>query len=98
VHGIGIRDGEIVHDALAIISNKPEGAYAMNSFVGDGRTGDFELSKEGDLLVWKIPVEGGTIRYSIAVSEDTWVEKGDFGSNGNWYPFFEMNLKKQGDE
>ena len=94
VHGIGLNQDKIVHDALAIISNKPDSDYTMNSFVGDGRTGEFEMKVDGERLIWEIPVDQGIIRYTILVNENTWTEKGDFGMNGNWYSFFEMNLNR----
>lgn len=94
VHGYGESDGQVVHDALALIANNPEGSYTMSSFVGDGRTGNFDMLIEGENLVWTIPTEQGTIRYTILVKDGTWTEKGDFGRDNTWYPFFEMKLKK----
>jgi hypothetical protein len=41
------------------------------------------------------PPNGGQIRYSILIENDTWNEVGEYSRDGQtWYKFFEMNLKR----
>lgn len=94
VKGIGMSNQEIVHDALAIISKNPQGDYYMTSFLGDGREGKYELTGANGNYAWKIPTPQGDVIYTIVINEDSWKEVGEFETNGQRYPFFEMNLKR----
>ena len=93
IKGIGTSNGEIVHDARAIISPADsKNSFDFYSFLSDGRKGKFLMEKEGDIIKWYIDTEGGEIRYTITLKGDTYHEIGEFGMGGQWYPFFEMNL------
>ncbi len=94
IQGKGLSDGRIVHDALAIIHPNEEGDYFFTSFLGDGRSGKYEAVHEGEKIIWTIPTPQGEVRYTITIADGKWNEKGDFGMNGQWYPFFEMNFKQ----
>lgn len=95
VHGFGRSKEKVVHDAYAIISVNPEGGFYMDSFLGDGRSGKYEMKKVNDTdWEWTIPTPQGEVIYHIHQENGTWTEKGEFNMNGNLFPFFEMTLKK----
>tara|TARA_B100000965_G_C19583846_1_gene754786 strand:- start:1531 stop:2055 length:525 start_codon:yes stop_codon:yes gene_type:complete len=96
IHGKGYANGQIIHDALAIITADTANTYSMSSFLGDGKRGVYQLNqKEDGSWEWRIQTEKGTIVYTIILTETTWNEVGVFDMNGNLFPFFEMNLKKK---
>lgn len=95
VHGFGKSNEKVVHDAYAIISVNPEGGYFMDSFLGDGKSGKYEMKKVNETdWEWTIPTPQGEVIYHIHQENGIWTEKGEFNMNGNLFPFFEMTLKK----
>lgn len=95
VHGFGRSNEKVIHDAYAIISVNPKGGFYMDSFLGDGRNGKYEMKKINETdWEWTIPTPQGEVIYHIHQEGGVWSEKGEFNMNGNLYPFFEMTLKK----
>lgn len=95
MRGLGTDETGVVHDALGILSVNPEGDFFITSFLGDGRTGKYEMKRNGSQWEWKIPIPQGTIIYAIELEENSWKEKGFFDMNGTPYQFFEMNLVRK---
>lgn len=96
IQGKGYANDQIIHDALAIITADTANTFSMSSYLGDGKSGVYQLKqKEDGNWEWKIPTAKGTVIYTISITETTWNEVGVFDMNGNVFPFFEMNLKKK---
>lgn len=97
--GVATIDGaeKVVHDALGVISFNPfTQQYQMNSFIAKGMStqAKFEI-KDATNIVWWIEAGPTTIRYSLTIENNTWVEIGERSMDGeNWQQFFEMKLKK----
>jgi hypothetical protein len=66
--------GTIWYDAEA-------GKLRMRTFTS-GRSVEPELEIRPDTIVWGFPVPGGRIRYTIALTDDTWHEVGDYLADG----------------
>ncbi|MEM7480509.1 MAG: energy transducer TonB [Acidobacteriota bacterium] len=99
VEGRGYGDnGEVVFNALGIISFDPaEGAYQMRSYA-QGRQGDFPLTPTDDGFTWEIPAGPATIRYTATIHAGTWQEVGERIVEGQEpFRFFEMKLRRLGD-
>ena len=95
IEGRGIAEGKIVHDARAIISpSDTVDQFEFYSFLADGRKGTFNMMKGDEHITWTIPTPAGVVKYTITLKEDEYHEIGEFGMNGEWYPFMEMNLKR----
>lgn len=93
----------IVHDAMAVVSyDKANSRFVMRTYRAGGEMLEPEIEVTPNKLVWQFdePRRHGKIRFSITVDEKgSWQEKGEFSPDGqNWYPFFDMNLKKTSDE
>ncbi|MBZ0110852.1 MAG: hypothetical protein K8J08_00180 [Thermoanaerobaculia bacterium] len=88
--------GEVVHSALAVISYDPKkGEYRFRSYLADGRSGDYSAQLENGNFVWNMDVPNGKIRYTIAVKDDGWNEKGEYSADGaSWNHFFQMDLER----
>jgi hypothetical protein len=91
--------GEIVHDALAVISwNAEKKTYRFATWVA----GKGELETTLDLTspttaVWAMDVPKGRMRYTIRLTEKgEWNEIGEFTRDGGatWSKFFDMTLTK----
>ncbi len=103
VEGIGRsagndNSGEIVHQALGVISYDQSGGYQFNAFLANGRSSHSQATlMEKGKFIWTIsPPHGGTIRYTLKIINGTWHEIGEYSRNGNnWSQFLEMNLKKR---
>lgn len=101
INGLGKNnEGQIVHEALGVLSYDPaESRYRLRTWLRDGRASDarFEVIRENNFQ-WGFDIPQGKIRYSISLTANTWVEKGEFSSDGSqWFPFFDMSLTKQRD-
>lgn len=99
VNGLGKdpETGEKVFEAFAVINyDEKEGQYKFNSYTREGKHTMASAKFEGDDLVWWFGTsKGGTIKYKIDFTENTWIEDGHFSPDGEkWYPFFHMKLKK----
>ncbi len=94
IEGIGKANGEIIHNALAIISyNKEKEHYNFYSYMANGMSGDFKAGLIDGKLYW-YPTD--FIRYIIFLNEQgQWHEKGEMNRGGNWLQFFEMTLNKK---
>lgn len=106
VEGLGRRKmddgstGEIVHDAIAMISwDDAKKTYRFIGHVAQQESVDTTLDVAGpNTLVWGLtPPNGGNIRFTIRLTEKgEWNERGEFSPDGQkWFPFFEMTLTKQ---
>lgn len=99
--GIDAKDGKtVIHNAFAILTySQDTNEYSMQAFRGDGARIDAYLKPIADnAFEWgfKHPM-AGNMRYIITVKEDVWTETGEISPDGiQWYPFFEMTLKKVG--
>jgi hypothetical protein len=91
--------GEIVHDALAVISwNAEKKTYRFATWVA----GKGELETTLDLTspttaVWFMDVPSGRMRYTIRLTEKgEWNEIGEFtrDNGATWFKFFDMTLTK----
>ena len=98
IEGIGYVDGEIGFHAMAIVSFDPaNGNYMFNSFLNDGKyTQAAGIFKDDGSFEWSFDVpNGGTVKYIMAFTVDTWQETGHFSQDGTqWFPFMEMKLTK----
>ncbi len=51
--------------------------------------------KDDNFIWWFETPNGGTVRYTIKFTENTWTEDGAFTQDWEqWYPFFHMELKR----
>lgn len=94
IEGVGKTKGKVIHNAMAIVSyNKQESNYTFQSYLQNGRKGEFKGELIDEKFYW-YPNEN--IRYIIALNEkDQWSEIGQMLRNGSWYQFFEMILSKE---
>lgn len=91
----------IVFNALAIVSYNPHTkTFSMKSHVLDGNQTDayFKILSDNN-FEWgfETPTKA-KIKYTIVLDPqaNTWNEKGSYSPDGSmWYPFLEMNLKKE---
>ncbi len=101
IEGIGHSKGENpkkIHHALALVSFDPEDKnLVFSSFVAGRQRLEVVPQISENTFIWSFsPPNGGQIRYSIQVINNTWDEAGEYSRDGQtWYKFFEMHLKKQ---
>lgn len=95
VEGLGISQGEVIHNALAIVrSASNEDGYNFYSFLSSNRSGEFRGELIGDKFFW-YPDEN--MRYTIFLNEKgQWYETGEIKRGDTWILFFEMALDKVG--
>lgn len=91
-------DGRVGFNAFGVVSYDPaKKAYSLHSHA-QGRVGDFELKPITDGYFWEIPAGPMTIRYTATIKDGAWLEVGDRIMPGKEpVRFFEMNLKRVGD-
>ena len=92
------KEGKVVHEALGVLSfDTKENRYRFRSWLRDGRSADaWFLALSDTDYQWGFEVPTGRVRYNIKVSQDSWVESGEYSSDGNqWFPFFQMQLTRQ---
>ena len=91
-------DGRLGFDALGIISyDSARQACSMRSYAM-GRSGDFEITVEGNRFRWEIPAGPMTIRYEATVDGETWTEIGTrIVPGSDPVRFFEAHLTRVGD-
>ena len=99
IEGKGFESDSLAFNAMAMASyNEQTDKYRFNSFLADGKYTEAEgWFDDAGIFHWQFPVPGGgTVRYSIAATESTWLEKGAYNPNGTqqWYPFMQMELTK----
>ena len=90
--------GRVGFNAFGIISYDPAThAYNLHSHA-QGRVGDFVLKPTADGYVWEIPAGPMVLRYTAVIKDGAWLEVGDRVLPGREpVRFFEMNLKRVGD-
>jgi hypothetical protein len=104
VEGLGSKKlengmpGEIVHDAIALISwDKAKNTYRFDAHVAQQDSVDTTLDLTGpNTLVWGFDTPQGKVRYTIRLTEKgQWNEVGEFSRDStSWMKFFEMTLTK----
>ncbi|HNP20032.1 MAG TPA: hypothetical protein PKL31_16455 [Fulvivirga sp.] len=85
-------------EAYAIIYAEAPGVLKMSAHTMEGEHTLADLTLEPGIMTWwfKVP-NGGTVKYSTTFTDTTWTEKGNYSPDGQqWFPFFEMTLKKDG--
>ena len=93
IEGVGMSNGNVVHNAYAIISyDKEEGEYSFRSYLPNGQTGEFDAELKDNKLYW---YPNDNVRYIIWLNEkDQWYETGEYKNGENWMQFFEMTLDR----
>ncbi len=90
-------DGKSVHTAMAMLYfNKDKNVYEMKSLIDRGMVtlAEAKIDEEGN-FVWGFAIQGGRIKYTIKLTENTWNESGAFVTEGGQeFPIMEMNLTK----
>jgi hypothetical protein len=91
--------GQIVHDAMAVVSwDEARKTYRFQSWVAGRGGSDTTLDLTApNVAVWAIDSPRGRTRFTITVTEKgEWNEVGEQSSDGGatWRKFFEMNLVK----
>jgi len=92
------RNGEMVHDAMAMIVWDPRAStYRIRTALANGMSGDYPLEVTANGFAWRMDTPGGRIDYVAEVRGDTWVERGRrTGADGRSVDFFEMTLRRRG--
>ena len=93
----GAPEPVAVHHALGVLSHKEGEGYGFDTWLANGRGGDFSARLEDGALIWGYDdPRRGEVRYTITVADGQWVEVGDARRDGEaWHRFFEMKLKKK---
>lgn len=89
--------GEIVFNAVAVISPSDSADYKMHSWLLDGRSGEFDLVLTDTGYKWTLPTPYGTTRYFMELNADgEWYEWGEFSRDKgvSWTRVFEMRLTR----
>lgn len=90
--------GEIVHDALAIVSwDERKKSYRFSTYLSNRSGADTTLDVPApNSVVWGIDTPRGRVRYTITrTDEGEWLESGEISREGAaWMKFFEMRLTK----
>lgn len=92
-------DGEVMFNALALISFDPAtGKYGYRAHA-QSYGGDFEFEPTADGFKWKVPMGTfGTTEYTAVIKDGTWHEVGYLvTADGTRKQVLEMNLKRIGD-
>jgi hypothetical protein len=95
IEGLGKTNGQITHNAIAIISyNKKESNYSFQSYTSTGYGGSFKAELIEGKFFW---YPNDNMRYVIWINEQgQWYETGEFKVDEKWSQFFEMTLDKMG--
>lgn len=73
---------DIVFEAAATLWFDAEAGRIRMRTHRDGRSVEPEVEIRPDTIIWGFPVPGGRIRYTIALTADTWHEVGDYITEG----------------
>jgi hypothetical protein len=90
--------GEVKHETLAIMAyDEALKAHRFKSFLRTGMSGEFDLKVTADGFEWGFPVQGGQVRFSIKLDNETWHETGEFSRDGGatWMKTMEMTLRRE---
>jgi hypothetical protein len=74
--------GRIVFEAAALVWYDAEADKVRMVTHRDGRSVEPTVEIRPDTIVWSFPVPGGSVRYTIALTADTWHEVGHFLREG----------------
>lgn len=90
-------DGQLVHDAMAMITwDRAQNGYRMRTALASGMGGDFPLEIGPGSFRWTMELPGGQIEYTAEFNKDSWVERGRrIGADGQSIDFFEMQLQRE---
>ncbi|HBH22110.1 MAG TPA: hypothetical protein DDY13_01675 [Cytophagales bacterium] len=94
IEGVGSHKGEVVHNALAIVTyDKAKQHYNFRSYLANGRVGEYKAELIDDKFYW---YPRDDMRYIIEMNDQgQWFEVGEMNREGTWYQFFEMTLNKE---
>ena len=99
VEGRGYNDaGDLVFNALGVISHNPStDAWEMRSYTG-GQSGTHTFEPTDDGFVWSVDNAAGRVRYSATIDGETWTQVGELLVEGREpRKTIEMDLKRTGD-
>ena len=90
-------DAKVVHNAFAVISyNAKSGNYRFQTYLADGKQGDYAMKIEDKSIKWFMDTPRGKITYSITIEGGVWKETGEMAiPNNPAFKFFEMELKRK---
>ncbi|NMM50497.1 hypothetical protein [Marinigracilibium pacificum] len=93
IEGLGMNEGKIVHNAMAIVSyDKEQNLYSFRSYLQNGRKGEFKGELIDGKFYW---YPNDNMRYIIALNDQgQWYETGEYKRENDWFQFFEMTLNK----
>ncbi|MDX1472226.1 MAG: hypothetical protein R3213_12075 [Flavobacteriaceae bacterium] len=93
IEGLGKSHGQIIHNAMAIVSyDKENNNYTFQSYLQNGRKGEFKAEIIGNKFYW---YPNQNMRYIIEINDKgQWFEIGEIKQGENWFQFFEMTLNK----
>ncbi|PVW12854.1 hypothetical protein [Marixanthomonas spongiae] len=93
IEGLGKKNEKVIHNAMAIVSyNKSEENYSFQSYLQNGKKGEFKAELIGEKFYW---YPNSTMRYIIELNDkDQWYEIGEIKRGENWFQFFEMTLDR----
>jgi hypothetical protein len=104
IEGVGRRKledgsaGEIMHDALALVSwDEVKKTYRFSAYTFNHPATETTLDVTApNTAVWGMETPQGRIRYTLHLTDKgEWSEVGDFSRDGKqWVRFFEMTLTK----
>ena len=72
----------VLFEAAAILWFDPDSGRVRMTTHRDGQSVEPRLEFRPDTLIWGFAVPGGRVRYSIAYTNDTWHEVGEFLREG----------------
>ncbi len=93
IEGLGKNNEKVIHNAMAIISyNKTDKNYTFQSYLQNGRKGEFKAELIDEKLYW---YPSTNMRYIIELNDkDQWYEIGEIKRGENWFQLFEMTLDR----
>lgn len=98
LEGLGTADGEVVHDAFAVIWYDPEKAtHRMRAFRANGHVLETDVAVTDTRIVWGFQQpRGGHVRFTISrTDEGKWHEIGEYSGDGaTWQQFMQMTLSR----
>lgn len=97
IDGVGKNStGQIVHQALGVMSYDPDkSGYKFAAYTKEGRSVIADANFEGNNFIWGFDTSRGSIRYTVTLTENEWIEVGERSADKTtWQKFFEMKLKR----
>lgn len=98
VEGKGVgEDGLVGHHAIGtIFYDLDREKYIFQSVTNEGyaTTTEAYFNESGD-FVWGFDIPNGQLRYTLTLTKDEWIEKGEYSADGEkWWPMMQMKLKR----